>query len=54
MLAHDLIAGLRGAQEMRWVGVEEGEVLAPVCPPLLLGHVPSEAQGIEALAFLWS
>lgn len=52
MLAYDLITGLREAHEIRWVDVGEGEVLAPICCPLLLGHVPSEVQGMETLAFL--
>lgn len=42
-----VIEGARGAQETGWVCLGEGEMLAPVCPLLLLGHVPSEVQGIE-------
>ena len=42
-----VIEGARGAQETGWVCLGEGEMLAPVCPLLLLGHVPSQVQGIE-------
>ena len=42
-----VLAGIRAAQERGWVGMGEGEVLAPLCPSLLLGHIPSEVRWME-------
>lgn len=50
-MAYDLIAGVRGVQEIGWAGTGRGVVLLPICLHLLLSVGPSDVQGSETLGF---